>query len=86
MVSYVLRFDRLCRDRREAGIKQYRGGDPHAPFVGDVVREIDEEGSDLTIYIEEAAKQGHITEEVAIEAQVHVLRALTTIWDGLGRR
>jgi hypothetical protein len=84
-VSDVMKFDRLCRDRRAAGIKQYRGGDPDAPFVGDVVREIDEEASDLTIYVEEAARQGLIDADTAIEAQVYVLRALRTVWDGLRR-
>jgi hypothetical protein len=78
-------FDKLCRDRRAAGIKQYRGGDPYAPFVGDPIKEVEEEIADAVIYTQEAALQGKIHPEVAFDVDAHLRRALATLWDGLRR-
>jgi hypothetical protein len=85
VVSDRIRFERLCRHRRDAGIKEYRGGDPTAPFVGNAVQELEEELADAVIYTAEAALQGRITTDVALDIDTHVRRALETLWDGLRR-
>lgn len=78
-------FERLCRERRAAGIKQYRGGDPYAPFVGDPIQEVYEELADACIYLQEAALQGRIHPEVAFEADHWLRCAIRTVGDGLRR-
>jgi hypothetical protein len=79
-------FDRLCRERRLAGIAEYRGGDPSRPFVGDPIQELHEELADATIYLQEAALQGRIRPDDAISVDMHIRRALTTLWASLRRR
>jgi hypothetical protein len=79
-------FDRLCRDRRRAGIVEYRGGDASAPFVGDPIAEALEEAADFVIYVQEAALQGKLHPDDAMSIELHMRRALTTLWASLKKR
>lgn len=80
-----LAFERLRVRRRQAGIDQYRGGDPEAPFVGDPVEEFEAEAADALNYLAEIALSGRIKVEDAMEVDHWIRSALRTLWASLGR-
>lgn len=78
-------FERLRNRRRWAGIHQYRGGDPQAPFVGDAVEEFEAEMADGLNYLVEIALSGRISAEDAMEIDHWVRAGLRTLWASLKR-
>lgn len=57
-------FLREAAQKHAAGLAEHRGGDPNAPFEGDLRVEIQHECLDLSNYLIEAKRRGWIDEQV----------------------
>lgn len=60
-VMMLAAYDIYRKRKYEAGVLEHRGGDPNAPFNGDIVQEVYAETLDISNYAEEMARHRIIT-------------------------